>query len=62
MMLTNKQTLILSGLLTAAFFIGGLLDILDNFIMLTLITLMFFTIVINVFKSGFSKRNQDLED
>ncbi|WJJ97918.1 hypothetical protein [Algibacter luteus] len=48
-MLNDKQSLILSGLMAASIFIFGILDILDNFIILTVLTIVFFTIVINMF-------------
>ena len=48
-MLTDKQALILSGIMTIGFFILGILDILDNFIVLTVLTIMFLTLIINLF-------------
>ncbi|MGA1226665.1 MAG: hypothetical protein ACO3VF_05380 [Tamlana sp.] len=48
-MLTNKQSLILSGVMVCGFFVFGILDILDNFVILTILTLIFFTIIINMF-------------
>jgi Mn2+/Fe2+ NRAMP family transporter len=50
-MLTDKQSLILTGLMAASIFVFGILDILDNFIVLTILTILFFTIVINMFYS-----------
>ena len=50
-MLTDKQSLILTGLMTASIFVFGILDILDNFIVLTILTILFFTIVINILYS-----------
>ena len=48
-MLNDKQSLSLCGLMTVGLFVGGLLDILDNFILLTILTLIFLTIIINLF-------------
>ena len=48
-MLSDKQSLILTGLMAAGIFIFGILDILDNFVVLTILTLIFFAIIINLF-------------
>ena len=50
-MLNDKQSLILTGLMVASIFVFGILKILDNFIVLTILTIMFFAIVINIFYS-----------
>jgi hypothetical protein len=47
-MLTDQQSLILCGLLGCGIFVTGLLDILDNFIVLTVLTLIFLAIMINL--------------
>ena len=47
-MFSNTQSLILTGLMAAGIFIFGVLDILDNFIVLSILTLVFFAIVINI--------------
>ncbi len=60
-MLSNKQSLALCGLLAAGIFIFGILDVLDNFIVLTILTLVFFAIVINLFYSN-SKRGQEEQE
>ncbi|MBC3757698.1 hypothetical protein H7U19_04740 [Hyunsoonleella sp. SJ7] len=59
-MLNSKQTLILTGLLVGGIFVCGILDILDNFIILTILTLTFFAIILNVFYSN-SKYNAPQE-
>ena len=59
-MLSDKQSLILSGLLAGSIFVFGILDILDNFVVLTILTLIFFTIVINLFYVK-SKHKEDIE-
>lgn len=52
-MLTDKQSLILTGLMVISIFVFGILDILNNFIILTILTILFFTIVINLFYTKF---------
>ncbi len=47
-MLNDKQTLILSGLMAGGIFVTGILEILDNFIVLTVLTIIFLAIVINI--------------
>ena len=59
-MLSDKQSLILSGLLAGSIFVFGILDILDNFVVLTILTLIFFTIVINLFYVK-SKHKEDIK-
>jgi len=48
-MITDEQSLILCGLMVVGIFVGGILDILHNFVMLTILTLIFSTIIINLF-------------
>lgn len=48
-MINDKQSLILCGVMAAGIFVGGMLDILDHYVMLTFLTLVFLTIVINLF-------------
>ena len=47
-MLTDKQSLILCGILAAGIFVSGILNILNNFVVLTVITIIFLTIVGNL--------------
>lgn len=61
-MLTNKQSLFFCGLVAIGIFVGGVLDILDNFIMLTVLTLLFFTIILNLFYTNSKKKNQDTDN
>ncbi len=59
-MLTDKQSLILCGFMTAGVFIFGILDILDNFIILTILTLIYIAVVFNLFYvSSTKRRNQN---
>lgn len=48
-MLNDKQTLLLSGIMAGGIFIFGILNILENFVVLTVLTIVFFTILINMF-------------
>ncbi|MGE5944221.1 MAG: hypothetical protein ACM31G_07775 [Flavobacteriales bacterium] len=48
-MLTDKQSLILCGLMAMGIFVTGILDILGNFVVLTILTIIFLAIVINFF-------------
>ncbi|WP_339894110.1 hypothetical protein [uncultured Algibacter sp.] len=52
-MLNDKQSLVLTGLMAAGIFIFGILKVLENFVVLTVLTIVFFTIVINIFYSKF---------
>lgn len=47
-MLSDKQSLGLTILMVAGIFSFGILDILDNFIVLTLMTLIFLAVVLNI--------------
>lgn len=47
--LNSKQSLILCGVMSVSIFVGGILDILNNFVVLTVLTLIFFAIIINLF-------------
>ncbi|WP_166964803.1 hypothetical protein [Yeosuana marina] len=47
-MLTDKQSLILCGLLGVGIFVSGILDILDNFITKTVLTIIFLIIITNL--------------
>ena len=48
-MLNDKQTLILSGLMAGGIFVAGILEVLNNFIVLTLLTIVFLVVVFNIF-------------
>ncbi len=43
-MLNDKQSLALTGLMVTGIFVFGILNILDNFIILTILTIVFFTV------------------
>jgi len=58
-MLSNKQSLILTGLMVAGIFVFGVLDVLDNFIVLTFLTLVFFAVITNLFYANFKQKDDD---
>ena len=47
-MLNDKQSLILCGVLAAGIFVTGILNILDNFVVLTILTIIFLAIIGNL--------------
>ena len=65
-MLSDKQSLILSGIMAIGIFVFGILDLLDNFVVLTLMTIAFFTIILNLLylssKSEEDPQEQELEE
>ena len=60
-MLSDTQSMILTGVLVAGIFVFGVLDILDNFIVLTILTLVFFAIVINLLYTSYMQKKEDPE-
>jgi len=58
-MLTDKQSLILCGLIAVGIFVSGILDILDSVLVLALLALAFLAIIINLF---FWKHPTEIED
>ncbi len=60
-MLNDKQSLALTGLMVGGIFVFGILDVLDNFVVLTLLTIIFFTVVINMFYSKYKSEDSTQE-
>lgn len=62
-MLNDKQSLVLTGFMVVCIFVFGLLEVLNNFIVLTVLTIVFFIIIINLcytkFKSEDSTQNKN---
>lgn len=60
-MLTDKQSLLFCGLTIMIIFVGGMLDILDNFIVLTLLSIGFLLIIVNLFlmKNPREQKNEE---
>ncbi|MCF8274324.1 MAG: hypothetical protein K9I95_10885 [Flavobacteriaceae bacterium] len=57
-MLTDKQSLILCGLLGIGIFSSGVLDILDNFITKTVLALLFLVIIANLIIANSMKKEE----
>ncbi len=58
--MNDKITLISTGAFTLFFFISGLLDILDHFLVKTILFVGFFVIAVNIFiikSKGQNKKN-----
>ena len=60
-MINDTQSLILCGCLAAGIFVTGILDILDNFIVLTILTIAFIAILINIYLARKSSKNEEFE-
>lgn len=59
-MLTDKQSLLFCGLLVGGLFVGGLLGILNNFVVLTILTIIFLAIIVNIISTKvFTRREEE---
>ncbi|MDO5969832.1 hypothetical protein Q4Q35_08430 [Flavivirga aquimarina] len=61
-MLTDKQSLLLCGLTASGIFIAGILDILNNFIVLTILTLIFFAVIGNLLYIKMNPKEDDKKE
>jgi hypothetical protein len=61
-MLSDKQSLILCGILAAGIFVTGILNILDNFIVLTVLTIIFLVIIGNLLYVQGQEKEDTSED
>jgi hypothetical protein len=61
-MLSDKQSLILCGILAAGIFVTGILNILDNFIVLTVLTIIFLVIIGNLLYVQSQEKEDTSED
>ena len=59
MILNDKQALMVTVLIVIGIFIFGLLDILNNFIVLTFLTIAFSSIIINIFMIYYKSKKGD---
>lgn len=61
-MLNDKQSLLLCGLIIGGIFVCGILEILDNYIVKTILTIIFLVIIVNIFiaNSKSEKEEQNL--
>lgn len=51
-MITDKQSLILCGILVAGMFLAGILNILKHHMVLTVLSVIFLVIILNLFLSN----------
>ncbi|SFD26125.1 hypothetical protein [Algibacter pectinivorans] len=58
-MINDKQALVLTGLMVGGIFVFGVLKALDNFVVLTVLTIIFFTIVLSIFSNRWKKKNKE---
>ncbi|MGK0252900.1 MAG: hypothetical protein ACI9OE_000353 [Mariniflexile sp.] len=60
-MISNKQSLLLCGVMAGGIFVSGVLEILNNYIVKTILTIIFSMIILNIFivysKSKKEKQN-----
>ncbi|AUP80844.1 hypothetical protein [Flavivirga eckloniae] len=61
-MLNDKQSLLLCGLMAGGVFAAGILDILKNFIVLTILTLIFSAIVANLLYVNLNPKEKTEKD
>lgn len=57
-MLTDRQSLFLCGVLGIGIFVSGVLEILDNFITKTVLTILFIVIVTNLIVTNSRKKEE----
>jgi len=57
-MLTDRQSLFLCGVLGIGIFVSGVLNILDNFITKTVLTILFIVIVTNLIVTNSRKKEE----
>ncbi|WP_242205108.1 hypothetical protein [Aestuariivivens insulae] len=62
MILNDKQSLLLCGVLAAGLFVTGIFNILDNFIVLTILVLIFLIIIANIIYTKSKHFEEDLND
>ena len=57
-MLTDRQSLFLCGVLGIGIFVSGVLNILDNFITKTVLTILFIVIITNLIITNSRKKEE----
>ncbi len=57
-MLSDKQSLFLCGLLGIGIFVSGVLEVLDNFITKTVLTILFIVIITNLIVTNSRKKEE----
>lgn len=61
-MLNDKQSLMLCGFIAGLIFITGVIDILNNFVVLTILTIAFLAVIINIFYTAVNAKKEDNKD
>ncbi|WP_445737087.1 hypothetical protein [Mariniflexile sp.] len=61
-MLNDKQSLILCGVVAVGIFVSGLLDILDNYVVKTILTIIFLLVIVNFFIVNSKSKNEGQKD
>ena len=59
MFLNNRQSIILTAIVTVVLFIGGIVGILDNYMVIIILSLGFFAIILNLILVLFNKKNPE---
>ena len=60
-MLNDRQSLILCGFIAIGFFVSGILDILDNYLVKTILTILFLVIIANFLVVFTKSKNEEQE-
>jgi hypothetical protein len=60
-MISNKQSLLLCGIMAGGIFVSGVLEILNNYIVKTILTIIFSMIILNIF-IVYSKSKKEKEN
>ncbi len=58
-MLNDRQSLILCGVMAGGIFVSGILDVLDSYIVKTLLTIIFLMILANFFVVYSKSKNEE---
>jgi len=58
-MLSDKQSLILCGLMGIGIFASGVLEVLDNFVTKTILTILFLIIIANIIITLSRKKKEE---
>jgi len=59
MFLSNKQSLYLTSIVTLCFFVAGVLGVLDNFIVIIVLTIALLAIIVNLIIALKNKKNPE---
>ncbi len=61
-MINDKLSLILCGVMIGGIFVTGILDVLDNYIVKTVLTIIFLVIISNIFVVYFKSNEEEPKD